>query len=151
MLLLKCLSYSFGVAGSVHSWIQSYLIGLSLCVSVQTRLLSCPVGVPQGSVLGPLLFSIYTLPIFTFAQSHQVHQQQYADDTQLYLALSPSSYTLDTCNKSSALAEMGDRLTTTDMGRKVGEAAVGSAGSPLGHHLTQCGLGRGLPLYQVAS
>jgi len=34
---------------------------------------------------------------------------------------------------------------------KWGGAAVGGAGSPLGHHLTQCGLGRGLPLYQVAS
>jgi len=50
-------------------------------------------------------------------------------------------------NKSSAVAEMGDRLATMDMGRKVGRAAVGGgAGSPLGHHLTQCGLGRGLLL-----
>ena len=53
-------------------------------------------------------------------------------------------------HKSSAVAEMGDRLATKGMGRKWGEAAVG-AGSPLGPHLTQCGLGRGLPLYQVAS
>jgi len=45
---------------------------------------------------------------------------------------------------------MGDRLATIDMGRKLGGDAVG-AGSPLGPHLTQCGLGRGLPLYQVAS
>jgi len=50
--------------------------------------------------------------------------------------------------KSSAVAEMGDRLATIGMGRKWGEATVG-AGSPLGPHLTQCGLGRGLPLYQV--
>jgi len=55
-------------------------------------------------------------------------------------------------NKSSAVAEMGDRLATIGMGRKWGGAAVGAAdGSPLGPHLTQCGLGRGLPLYQVAS
>jgi len=46
---------------------------------------------------------------------------------------------------------MGDRLATIDMGRKWGGAAVGGAVSPLGHHITQCGLGRGLPLYQVAS
>jgi len=52
-------------------------------------------------------------------------------------------------DKSSAVAEMGDRLATVDMDRKWGGAAVG-AGSPLGPHLTQCGLGRGLPLYQVA-
>ena len=41
-------------------------------------------------------------------------------------------------------------LATIGMGRKWGGAAV-RAGSPLGPHLTQCGLGRGLPLYQVAS
>jgi len=52
--------------------------------------------------------------------------------------------------KSSALAEMGDRLATIGMGRKWEGAAVG-AGPPLGLHLTQCGMGRGLPLYQVAS
>jgi len=45
---------------------------------------------------------------------------------------------------------MGDRLATIGMGLKWGGAAVG-AGSPLGPHLTQCGLGRGIPLYQVAS
>jgi len=44
------------------------------------------------------------------------------------------------CNKSSAVAEVGDRLATIGMGRKSGGAAVG-AGSPLGPHLTQCGLG----------
>ena len=52
-------------------------------------------------------------------------------------------------HKSSAVAEMGDRLATIGMGRKWD--AAGGCGSPLGPHLTQCGLGRGLPLYQVAS
>jgi len=52
--------------------------------------------------------------------------------------------------KSSAVAEMGDRLATIGVGRKWAGAAVG-AGSLLGPHLTQYGLGRGLPLYQVPS
>jgi len=56
----------------------------------------------------------------------------------------------DLLYNSSAVAEMGDRLATIGMGRKWGGAAVG-AGFPLGPHLTQCGLGRGLPLYQVTS
>ena len=53
-------------------------------------------------------------------------------------------------NKSSAAAEMGDRLATINMGRKV-VAAVSLSVGELGPHLTQCGLGRGLPPYQVAS
>jgi len=52
----------------------------------------CSVGVPQGSVLGPLLFAIYTSPISTIANSHQFSQQQYADDTQLCVALLPANY-----------------------------------------------------------
>jgi len=46
---------------------------------------------------------------------------------------------------------MGDRLATIDMDRKVGAAVPLSGGGELGLHLTQCGLGRGLPMYQVAS
>jgi len=53
-------------------------------------------------------------------------------------------------NKSSAVAEMGDRLATIDMGQKV-EAAVPLSMGELGPHLTQCCLGQGLPPYQVAS
>jgi len=43
---------------------------------------------------------------------------------------------------------VGDRLATIDMGRKEG-AAVPLSWGELGPHLTQCGLGQGLPLYQV--
>jgi len=54
--------------------------------------------------------------------------------------------------KSSAVAEMSDRLATLDIGRKVGRAAA----VPLSvrgwiPHLTQCRLGRGQPSHQVAS
>ena len=45
-----------------------------------------------------------------------------------------------TVNRSSAVVEMGDRLATIDIGRKVGAAVPLSVGEELGPHLTQCGL-----------
>jgi len=46
---------------------------------------------------------------------------------------------------------MGDRLVTTDMGRKLGGMCpLFLGGEEAGSHLTQCGLSRGLPPYQVA-
>jgi len=52
-------------------------------------------------------------------------------------------------NKSLAVAEMGNRLATIDMGLKVWDccAPFSSAGWELGPHLTERGLGRGLPPY----
>ena len=54
-------------------------------------------------------------------------------------------------NKCSATAETGDRLATIDMGRKLGEGCAPLGEGHLGPHLTQCGQGRGLPPYHVAS
>jgi len=45
---------------------------------------------PQGSVLGRLLFAVYTSSIAAVAQLNGVQQQQYTDDTQLYITITPS-------------------------------------------------------------
>jgi Reverse transcriptase (RNA-dependent DNA polymerase) len=57
--------------------------------------LVCKSGIPQGSVLGPILFNIYTSPLSTICSSHGISQQQYADDTQVFIALTPSSISVE--------------------------------------------------------
>ncbi len=51
-------------------------------------------GVPQASVLALLLFSLYMLPLSQIMRKNQITYHSYADDTQIYLALSPNDYSL---------------------------------------------------------
>ena len=64
--LLSCLSARFGFAGSALKWFRSYLQdhfqSVKICSSL-SNLFKLKFGVPQGSVLGPLLFSLYTTPL----------------------------------------------------------------------------------------
>ena len=48
-------------------------------------------GVPQGSVMGPIPFTTYTTPLSDVIDQFSLDKHMYADDSQLYLAFSPSA------------------------------------------------------------
>ena len=90
-ILLSRLQSVLGLEGTALRWIESYLHNRSQTVCVGQEQ-SCPselaTGVPQGSVLGPLLFLIYILPLRRIIDNFQVQRHGYADDTQLYMRFS---------------------------------------------------------------
>lgn len=101
--LTQRLQTEFGVSGTVLSWLQSYLHGRTQFVKLgqhRSSEATMEVGVPQGSVLGPLLFAVYCSPVANIIDSHGVRHHQYADDTQLHLAMRAN----DTADGQSVLA-----------------------------------------------
>ena len=93
--LLSRLQSCYGITGQALAWMESYLCNRKQSVAINYSISSSrelQFGVPQGSVLGPVLFSLYTSPITDIIRSHGLKYHLYADDTQLYLAFNP------TCN-----------------------------------------------------
>ena len=88
----------FGIQGTVLSWFRSYLTKRFQIVSIQgtnsdPTELCCDV--PQGSVLGPILFIIYTQPLTSVILKYPISHMLYADDTQVYTGFARSLESLE--------------------------------------------------------
>lgn len=100
-LLLAVLHY-FGFGADALALLSSYLIGRKqrvLLNSIFSEALEVKSGVPQGSILGPLLFTIYTSNFYSYVNYCEAHY--YADDTQLYFSFDISNLD-DACSKINA-------------------------------------------------
>ena len=116
--LLHRLKHTFGLSGFVISWIQSYLFSRSSFVKIDSS--SSPIttiltGVPQGSVLGPLLFVLFISPIANVINPGQacnnlVSFHQYADDTHFYIGANSSSLPSQIASLESCTLRVHDWL-----------------------------------------
>ena len=93
-ILLSRLSRRFGIGGRALEWFRLYLGDRTQFVNIngstsERRVLKF--GVPQGLVLGPLLFSLYTSPLSDITSKHELSFHFYADDRQLYVTFEASS------------------------------------------------------------
>jgi hypothetical protein len=86
-ILLRRLENDLGVRGVALRCFTSYLAERAQSMTIAGALSAqkeLHTGVPQGSVLGPILFLAYLLPLRSIIQRYSVLRQGYADDTQLY-------------------------------------------------------------------
>jgi hypothetical protein len=86
-ILLKFLHDHIGLRDTALNFFQSYLDGRTQNVSVEDKLsekTELKYGVPQGSVLGPIEFCIYTIPLSAILNHYNIDYHIYADDTQIY-------------------------------------------------------------------
>ena len=108
-ILLSRLKNWFGFEDSCLSWFSSYLNLRKQAVSLKDIIssystLSC--GVPQGSVLGPLLFTLYTTPLGSVISRNSLNYHLYADDTQLYISFKPAGFHQSSETLSSAFSDI---------------------------------------------
>ena len=104
-ILLGRLEYKFGIKDQAVTWLKSYLSNRSQCIvigSAKSDSFDLKFGVPQGSFLGLMLFSLYTSELFDVTSQHLPTAHSYADDISIYLAFNPN----DDADQDATIAAM---------------------------------------------
>ena len=106
------------MSGKALDWFKSYLTGrsqrikLGNCLSSRSDL---SFGVPQGSIIGPLLFTLYTTPLSSLISGHAIPHHLYADDSQLYIFFSSGNSTAALNSLQSCLASVQSWMSTNKL------------------------------------
>jgi hypothetical protein len=111
-ILIHRLQSWFGISSTALSWFTSYLGSRVFRVAAgnDTASASFPLncGVPQGSVLGSLLFILHTTPLSHLISNHDVNHHLYADDTQLFISFVPLSFEAAKLHLQSAITNISN-------------------------------------------
>jgi len=100
--------------GTALNWFRSYLSSRCFRVKCNSDFYSphtCLCGVPQGSVLGHLLFVMYITPLSTLVSSLSLNHHLYADDTQLFISFHPSDFHSNISHLQNALQQISSWMT----------------------------------------
>ena len=92
-ILLQKLHDDYNITDEAHKWFKSYLDGRYFSVkvnNVSSTFLCLLFGVPQGSLLGPILFILYIKHLQIIAAKYGLSIKLYADDSQLYISFHPN-------------------------------------------------------------
>ena len=94
-ILLTRLERNFGLSGVVALWFESYLTNRTQQVLYDNKLSDVQImsyGVLQGSVLGPVLFLLYTAEVFSIIEIFGLIGHAFADDIQIIVSSSPECF-----------------------------------------------------------
>jgi len=119
-ILLTRREQRFGISGKTLKWLGSYLEDRTQFVSVNnlnSTTSTVKDGVLQGSVLGPLLFSLYVAPLEDIFKAHGINVMVYADDT-VYHVVKPDDRTaipkLEKCLQDTRTWTIKNKLVLSD-------------------------------------
>ncbi len=103
-IVMDVLRSKYGICGPALEWHKSYLSNRKQCVNlggIRSETSELQFGLPQGSCLGPVMFTQYASTLFEVIHQHLDSAHGYADDHQLYVAFSPNSVTSQQCALST--------------------------------------------------